>query len=75
MQILWFATKSLYNGAKIKGIATILGHSNIETTENYCISSLEENRIKVNNILENTIQSDVINKIVNFEDFSKKDWI
>ncbi len=32
-----YATKILYNGGKIKDIATILGHSNIETTENYNI--------------------------------------
>ena len=68
-----YATKSLYNGAKIKDIAEILGHSNIETTENYYISSTEETRKEVSIILDNIIESDVINQIINFGDFAKKD--
>ncbi len=68
-----YATKSLYNGAEIKDIAEILGHSNIETTENYYISSTEETRKEVSIILDNIIESDVINQIINFGDYAKKD--
>lgn len=64
-----YATKSLRNGAKIKDVAEILGHSNIETTENYYISSTKESRKQASIILENKTQSDVINKIINFEKF------
>ena len=47
----------------------MLGHSKIETTENYYISSTEETRKKANEFLEKTIQSDVIKKIINFGEF------
>ena len=60
------------NEYKVKDIAEILGHSNIETTENYYISSAKETRKEVSIILDNIIESDVINQIINFEDFAKK---
>ncbi len=40
-------------------------HSRIETTENYYISSSEKIRKGANDMLEEIIKSDVINKIVN----------
>lgn len=64
-----YATKCLRNGAEIKDIADILGHSRIETTENYYIASTEETRKKANELLENIIQLDRINKIINFKKF------
>ncbi len=62
-----YATRSLRNGIEIKDVAKILGHSNIETTENYYISSTKESRIEANTALESIIQSDVINEIIKFE--------
>ena len=64
-----YATKILRNGAEIRDVADILGHSRIETTENYYISSSEKTRREANDMLGNIIKSDVINEIVNFEKF------
>lgn len=42
-----FATKVLRSGIEIKGISTVLGHSKIETTENYYITSTKDTLKKV----------------------------
>ena len=68
-----YATRILRKGAEVRDVADILGHSRIETTENYYISSTEETRKKANEFLEKTIQSEVIKKIINFEEFLQKD--
>ena len=57
---------------EIKDVADILGHKRIETTENYYISSTIEDIQKASAVLENIIQSDITNKIINFEEFVKK---
>ena len=61
-----YATQILRKGAEIRDVADILGHSKIETTENYYISSSEITRKEANNILEKIIQNDVINKVINY---------
>lgn len=61
-----YATKILRNGAEIRDVADILGHSRIETTENYYISSSDETRKEANNKLGEIIKSDVINDIMNY---------
>jgi len=60
------ATKTLNQGIEIKEVADILGHKNIETTENYYISSSEKSRREVINVLDNAIKSDVINQIISY---------
>lgn len=40
--------------------------------ENYYISSTIEGIQKANTVLENIIQSDITNKIINFEEFVKR---
>lgn len=65
-----YATKSLRNGVDIKEIADILGHSRIETTENYYVSSTNKTRREAINVLEKLIQSDVINEILNYISFN-----
>lgn len=62
-----YATKILRKGAEIRDVADILGHSKIETTENYYISSSEITRKEANNILEKIIQTEVINEIMNYK--------
>lgn len=64
-----YATKILHGGTEIRDVADLLGHSKIETTENYYISSTEETRKKANEFLEKSIQTDVIKNIINFGEF------
>lgn len=61
-----YATKTLKNGSEIRDVADILGHKNIETTENYYISSTEDSRKQTNDSFEGTIQSNIINSIIKY---------
>lgn len=61
-----YATQILRKGAEIRDVEDILGHSRIETTENYYIASSEKTRKEVNNILEKIIQADVIYEVINY---------
>ncbi len=58
-----YATKILNNGIEIKDVADILGHGNIETTENYYISSTSDGRKNANVVFDKIMQSDVIDEI------------
>ena len=62
-----YATRILKNGVEIRDVADILGHKNIETTENYYISSSNESRKDANDIFEKVIHSDIIDKISNYK--------
>ena len=62
-----YATKILNNGTKINDVATLLGHRNIETTENYYITSLEDNRKKAVELFDKNNSSDTIKNVINFE--------
>lgn len=61
-----FKTKNEALMTGIRDVADILGHSRIETTENYYISSSEKTRKEANNILEKVIQADVIYEVINY---------
>lgn len=50
-----YATRILNQGIEIKNVANILGHKNIETTENYYISSSDETRKEAYNVLEKIV--------------------
>ena len=47
-----FATKTLRKGCEIKDISTLLGHSRIETTENYYINCTKDNLKEVSKSFE-----------------------
>ncbi len=62
-----YATKSLRNGGEIRDIADILGHSKIEATENYYVSTTEETLKEASEKFEQTVKSDVIDEIIKYE--------
>lgn len=45
----------------------ILGHKYIETTENFYISSTDENKKDVSNVFDNLMSSKTIDKIIKYE--------
>lgn len=57
-----FATKVLRSGIEIKDISTVLGHSKIETTENYYITSTKATLKKVCESFEKEIDLKIISK-------------
>ena len=57
-----FATISLRNGCEIKDISEVLGHTRIETTEKYYISSTDKDKIKVTKSFEKSLN--IFNSIV-----------
>lgn len=61
-----YATKILRSGVEIKDVAEILGHKNIETTENYYISSDSDSRKVANDLLDKIASTDTIYKISNY---------
>ncbi len=61
-----FATKTLRSGVEVKDVAEILGHSRIETTQNYYISSSKESRKVATELFEKQTYSEIINDIIKF---------
>lgn len=61
-----YATKTLNSGIEIRNVADILGHKNIETTENYYISSSNDSRKEAINALERIVTSEVIDATINY---------
>lgn len=61
-----YATKSLRNGVEIRDVADILGHCNIEATENYYISTTEETLKEASEKFEEMVKSDVIDEIIKY---------
>ena len=55
------------NGVEIKDVAEILGHSKIETTENYYISSSEATKRCAGKIMEKLINSEKITQIIEYK--------
>ena len=61
-----YATKVLNSGTHLKDVSELLGHTNTTTTQNYYISSLEENRKYAVEIFDKMNQSETINNIIKF---------
>ena len=62
-----YATKILNNGTKINDVANLLGHRNVETTENYYITSLEDNRRNAVELFDKNNRSITIENAIKFE--------
>ena len=62
-----YATTILRNGVEIRDVADVLGHKDIETTENYYISSTDETRKNATDSYENAINLDVIKGIIEYK--------
>lgn len=62
-----YATKILNSGVEIRDVADLLGHRNIETTENYYISSTTKSKIFANNTFDSITKSDTINEIIKYD--------
>lgn len=57
-----FATKTLRSGIEIKDVSSVLGHSRVETTENYYITSTTNDLIKISESIEKEIGINLIDK-------------
>ena len=62
-----YATKILNNGVEIRDVADILGHKNIETTENFYISSTQNSRKNATTVFDNITKSDIIDKVIKYD--------
>ena len=54
-----YATKILTNGIEIRDVADILGHRNVETTENYYISSTEKSKRLATDVFDKITKSEI----------------
>ena len=62
-----YATINLRNGIEIRDVADILGHKYIETTENFYISSIDENKKNVGDVFDRAMCSNIIEDIIKYE--------
>lgn len=64
-----YATRVLNSGVEIRDVADMLGHRNIETTENYYVSSTDISRKCATDAFDKMMQSDIINEISEYQIF------
>ena len=66
--VIWerVEAKTLRSGVKID-VAEILGHSRIETTENYYISSTKKSRRLATDVFDKITKSEIIEEIIKYE--------
>ncbi len=61
-----YATRILKRGIEIRDVADLLGHRNIETTENYYISGTKETKEEATIVFDSLMESDTINQILKY---------
>lgn len=66
-----FATKVLRSGIEIKDISMVLGHSKIETTENYYITSTKDTLKKVCESFEKENNYKILDKFLQVKDMKE----
>ena len=59
--------KILTNGIEIRDGADILRHRNVETTENYYISSTEKSKQLATDVFDKIIKSEIIEEIIKYK--------
>ena len=59
--------KILTNGIEIRDVADILGHRNVETTENYYISSTEKSKGLATDVFDKITKSEIIEEIIKYK--------
>ena len=59
--------KILTNGIEIRDVADILGHRNVETTENYYISSTEKFKRLATDVFDKITKSEIIEEIIKYK--------
>ena len=59
--------KILTNGIEIRDVADILRHRNVETTENYYISSKEKSKQLATDVFDKIIKSEIIEEIIKYK--------
>jgi len=62
-----YATKILKNGVEIRDVADLLGHRDVETIENYYISSPETSKMEATNVFDEVTHSEIINMIIQYD--------
>lgn len=59
--------KILTNGIEIRDVADILRHRNVETTENYYISSTEKSKWLATDVFDKLTKSEIIEEIIKYK--------
>lgn len=59
--------KILTNGIEIRDVADILRHRNVETTENYYISSTKKSKQLATDVFDKIIKSEIIEEIIKYK--------
>ena len=61
-----YATRILNNGIELREVADILGHKDVETTENFYISSMDETKKYAPQVFDQVMKLDIIDEIVKY---------
>jgi integrase len=62
-----YATKILTNGTELRDVADLLGHRNVETTENYYITSTDDAKKNAVNSFDDIVNTDTISQIIKYK--------